>query len=29
MQTTERYLGTEQTLAHAVNDALGVDFSGK
>ena len=25
--TTERYLGTEQALAHAVNDAIGLDLS--
>ncbi len=27
IQTTERYLGTEQALAHAVNDAIGLDLS--
>jgi integrase len=27
IQTTERYLGTEQALAHAVNDAIGLDMS--
>lgn len=26
IQTTERYLGTEQALAHAVNDAIGLDL---
>ena len=26
IQTTERYLGTEQALAHAVNDAIGLDM---
>ena len=26
IQTTERYLGTEQALAHAVNDAIGLDI---
>ena len=26
VQTTERYLGTEQALAHAVNDGLGLDL---
>jgi integrase/recombinase XerD len=26
IQTTERYLGTEQNLAHAVNDAIGLDM---
>ncbi len=26
IQTTERYLGTEQALAHAVNDAMGLDM---
>jgi integrase/recombinase XerD len=26
IQTTERYLGTEQSLAHAVNDAIGLDM---
>lgn len=26
VQTTERYLGTEQALAHAVNDALGLEL---
>ena len=28
IQTTERYLGTEQTLAHAVNDVLGLILDG-
>ena len=27
IQTTERYLGTEQALAHAVNDAIGLDMT--
>ena len=27
IQTTERYLGTEQALAHAVNDAIGLDMA--
>jgi integrase/recombinase XerD len=27
IQTTERYLGTEQALAHAVNDAIGLDLN--
>jgi len=27
IQTTERYLGTEQALAHAVNDAIGLDLA--
>ncbi|AXC16450.1 phage integrase family protein (plasmid) [Acidisarcina polymorpha] len=27
IQTTERYLGTEQALAHAVNDAIGLDIA--
>jgi integrase/recombinase XerD len=27
IQTTERYLGTEQALAHAVNDSIGLDLS--
>jgi integrase len=27
VQTTERYLGTEQNLASAVNDGLGLDLS--
>ena len=27
IQTTERYLGTEQALAHAVNDSIGLDMS--
>ena len=27
IQTTERYLGTEQALANAVNDAIGLDLS--
>jgi integrase/recombinase XerD len=27
IQTTEHYLGTEQALAHAVNDAIGLDLS--
>ena len=27
IQTTERYLGTEQALAHAVNDAIGLDMN--
>ena len=26
IQTTERYLGTEQALAHAVNDAIGLEM---
>ena len=26
IQTTERYLGTEQALAHAVNDSIGLDL---
>ena len=26
IQTTERYLGTEQALAHAVNDGIGLDL---
>jgi integrase/recombinase XerD len=26
IQTTERYLGTEQSLAHAVNDAIGLEM---
>lgn len=26
IQTTERYLGTEQALAHVVNDAIGLDL---
>ncbi len=26
IQTTERYLGTEQAFAHAVNDAIGLDM---
>ncbi len=26
IQTTERYLGTEQALAHAVNDAIGLEL---
>lgn len=26
IQTTERYLGTEQALAHAANDAIGLDM---
>ncbi len=26
LSATERYLGTEQALAHAVNDALGLDM---
>lgn len=26
IQTTERYLGTEQALAHAVNDAIGFEM---
>ena len=26
IQTTERYLGTEQALAHAVNDTIGLDW---
>ena len=27
IQTTERYLGTEQALSHAVNDAIGLDMT--
>jgi integrase len=27
IQTTERYLGTEQALAHAVNDAIGLEMA--
>jgi integrase/recombinase XerD len=27
IETTERYLGTEQALAHAVNDAIGLDMA--
>lgn len=27
IQTTERYLGTEQAQAHAVNDAIGLDMA--
>ena len=27
IQTTERYLGTEQALSHAVNDSIGLDMS--
>ena len=27
IQTTEHYLGTEQALAHAVNDAIGLDMT--
>jgi integrase len=26
IQTTERYLGTEQALDHAVNDGIGLDL---
>ena len=26
IQTTERYLGTEQALAHAVNDSIGLEM---
>jgi integrase len=26
IQTTERYLGTEQALAHAVNDGIGLEL---
>jgi integrase len=26
IQTTEQYLGTEQALAHAVNDAIGMEM---
>jgi integrase len=26
IQTTERYLGTEQSLAHAVNDSIGLEL---